>query len=254
MNLDYGIYAASSTANLPHDFDDLSRHKCRMASPIDTLNSRIARRLEALGISERDASLKATGKPDAIRYIRKRGAMPSADRLAQLAKALETSPEWLLGRTSTPPKAPDVPVVRGASDADGSIPLRRINLGFAMGDGTNLDEYIEETTIDFDANLLRVITASPANKIVVADGIGDSMMPTLLDSDMIVIDMHQNQLDKWDRIWAMSLQGAGAVKRLGPAEKGMVEVISDNPGIPNKTVPREDIRIVGRIVWSGRRH
>ena len=123
-----------------------------------------------------------------------------------------------------------------------------------MGDGTNLDEYIEETTIDFDANLLRVITASPANKIVVADGIGDSMMPTLLDSDMIVIDMHQNQLDKWDRIWAMSLQGAGAVKRLGPAEKGMVEVISDNPGIPNKTVPREDIRIVGRIVWSGRRH
>ena len=159
-----------------------------------------------------------------------------------------------MGRTSTPPPAPDIPPTRGVADGDGSIALKRINLGFAMGDGTNLDDYVEEGTIDFDANLLRVITQSPPHRIVVADGVGDSMQPTLLDSDMIVIDTLQNQLNKWDRIWAMSLHGAGAVKRLGPADKGMVEVISDNPGIPNRTVRLEDVRIIGRVVWSGRRH
>lgn len=148
----------------------------------------------------------------------------------------------------------DIPPTRGSADGDGSIALRRINLGFAMGDGSNLDNYVEEGTIDFDANLLRLITQSPAHRIVVADGVGDSMLPTLMDSDMIVIDTLQSQLNKWDRIWAISLNGGGAVKRLGPADRGKVEVISDNPAIPNRIVPLEDVRIIGRVIWSGRRH
>ncbi len=168
-------------------------------------------------------------------------------------KAFKVAAAWLMGEGSAT-AIPDIPPTRGVADGDGSIALKRINLGFAMGDGTNLDDYVEEGTIDFDANLLRVITQSPPHRIVVADGVGDSMQPTLLDSDMIVIDTLQNQLNKWDRIWAMSLHGAGAVKRLGPADKGMVEVISDNPGIPNRTVKLEDVRIIGRVVWSGRRH
>ena len=60
---------------------------------------RIAQRLSALGLSERQASLSATGSPDAIRYIRTRGAMPSAHRLQELARVLETSSAWLLGQT-----------------------------------------------------------------------------------------------------------------------------------------------------------
>lgn len=149
---------------------------------------------------------------------------------------------------------PDILPSRGSADGDGTISLKRINLGFAMGDGTNLDDYVEEGTMDFDANLLRLISPSPAHRLVVADGVGDSMQPTLLDSDMILIDTLQNQLNKWDRIWAINLQGGGAVKRLGPPEKGKVEIISDNPGIPNRVVSMEDVRIIGRVVWSGRRH
>lgn len=161
---------------------------------------------------------------------------------------------WRPGGQLIVPSTPEIPAVRGSADGDGTIALRRINLGFAMGDGTNLDDYVEEGTMDFDANLLRLISPSPAHRLVVADGVGDSMQPTLLDSDMIVIDTMQNQLNKWDRIWAMSLQGGGAVKRVGPAEKGKVEIISDNPNIPNRVVSLEDVRIIGRVVWSGRRH
>ena len=40
----------------------------------------------------------------------------------------------------------------------------------------------------------------------------------------------------------MSLQGGGAVKRVGPVEKGKVEIISDNPAIPNRTVPIEAVQ------------
>lgn len=225
-----------------------------MSGPIDVLIQRIALRLETLEMSERDASLRAVGKPDAIRYIRTRRAMPSAARLAALAEALQTTPEWLMGR---PPGegVPDIAPTRGASDGDGSIALRRINLAFAMGDGTNLDDYIEEGQIEFDANLLRAISTSHAAHLLVADGVGDSMRPTLLDSDMIVIDTAQTDI-KADRIYAMSMYGSGAVKRLSPASRTEVEVISDNPDLASRVriVPRDEIRIIGRVIWSGRRH
>lgn len=150
--------------------------------------------------------------------------------------------------------SPEIPPTRGSADGDGPIALKRINMGFAMGAGSNLDDIVEEGTMDFDANLLRALSNSPYHRLFVADGSGDSMQPTLLDSDMIVIDTMQNQLDKWDRIWAVSLQGAGAVKRIGLAEKGKVEIMSDNPIVPNKVVSLEDVRIIGRVIWSGRRH
>ncbi|WP_397586655.1 S24 family peptidase [Sphingobium fuliginis] len=254
MSDGYGISAAQSTAYLPHDFHPPLRHTCRMSSPIEILNDRIAQRLEALGMTERDASIKATGKPDALRYIRTRNAMPSADRLDLIANALQTSPDWLLARSSVPPKMPDLPPVLGSADADGAITLKRINLGFAMGDGSNLDDYIEEGTVEFDPNLLRAISQSPPHRLLVAHGVGDSMQPTLLDSDMLVIDTLQTRLNMTDRIWAIGLFGAGAVKRLRPAAGGMVEVISDNPMHEKQIVSAQDVRIIGRVVWSGRRH
>jgi hypothetical protein len=55
----------------------------------------IDQRLKLLGLSDREASLKATGKPDAIREMR-RGKWPSDKRLRQIAGALETTLEHLL--------------------------------------------------------------------------------------------------------------------------------------------------------------
>ena len=214
------------------------------------------------GLIQKMAGTK--GKP-LYDLSRGKGLRPSVAMLTHMAAALD-QPVSLLTRAAQGEvvqplpvdgrgvRRPDVEPTIGSADGDGTISLKRINLGFAMGDGTNLDDYVEEGRIDFDANLLRLISPSPAHRLVVADGVGDSMQPTLLDSDMIVIDTMQNQLNKWDRIWAMSLQGGGAVKRVGPAEKGKVEIISDNPAIPNRTVPIEDVRIIGRVVWSGRRH
>ncbi|MEH3046481.1 S24 family peptidase [Sphingomonas adhaesiva] len=68
-----------------------------MADKIDILIERIAAKLAERRLSEREASLDATGKPDALRYIRVRRAMPSGERLAAIAKTLNTTPQWLLG-------------------------------------------------------------------------------------------------------------------------------------------------------------
>ena len=94
----YGIHAALTTAYLPQENFMKIRQKRRMSDSIETLVARINIKLAELRLSAREASLEATGKPDAIRYIEKRRAMPSAERLAKIAVALQTTPEWLLGK------------------------------------------------------------------------------------------------------------------------------------------------------------
>jgi transcriptional regulator with XRE-family HTH domain len=78
------------------------RHMDRNMSKIDILVERIQLRLAALGKSERAVSIEATNSPDAIRYIRARRAMPSAERLSKLAIALDASPQYLLGEEDNP--------------------------------------------------------------------------------------------------------------------------------------------------------
>jgi transcriptional regulator with XRE-family HTH domain len=63
--------------------------------------ARIAERLAAVGLTERKASMLATGQPDAIRYIRTRGTMPSAVRMMKIATVLKATPDYLFGDTET---------------------------------------------------------------------------------------------------------------------------------------------------------
>ena len=148
---------------------------------------------------------------------------------------------------------PDFPPIRSITDADSPIQLQKVDLGLSMGDGSNIDDYADEGTVDFDASFIRSITRSPPQRLFVARGDGDSMMPTLLNDDMVVIDTAQTDLNLTDRIWAVSVFGAGGIKRLRPVSPNDIEIISDNPGHENQMVKREDLRIIGRVIWVGRR-
>lgn len=130
--------------------------------------------------------------------------------------------------------------------------LRVFDLNLSMGDGTDIDDYAEEGVMDFDPGILRRITRTPAERLFVARGSGDSMLPTLMNGDMVLIDPLQTRLNLDDRIWAISLYGAGAIKRLQPVAPGKVDVISDNPARENRVVDADDIRILGRVIWIGR--
>ncbi|MCW2395863.1 MULTISPECIES: helix-turn-helix transcriptional regulator [unclassified Sphingobium] len=149
--------------------------------------------------------------------------------------------------------APDQPPVVSASLGE-TIALKRYDLGYSMGDGTNLDDYQEEGSIDFDAGLLRTITSAPFERLIVAEGEGDSMFPTILNKDLLVIDTGQRDLRLLDKIYAISLFGAGGLKRLRPLGHNRVLVISDNPNRENQEVDASDVFILGRLIWSGRQH
>lgn len=188
--------------------------------------------------------------PQQVERLEKGQRKLSLEWIEKAATALEVDPSQII---AADPDVRVAPLTQPYPDGSQSIALRQVDLGFSMGDGANIDDYVEEGTLDFDANLLRTITRSPPERLFVARGAGDSMMPTLLNDDMVVIDTLQRQLNMLDRIWAVSVHGAGAIKRLRATGKQRVMVISDNPTVENQEVNAEDLRILGRVIWVGRR-
>lgn len=73
-----------------------------MAEEREILFERITARREERGLTERDLSLRATGKPDVIRDMKRRKSTPNGSTLAAIAAELQTTTDWLLGRADTP--------------------------------------------------------------------------------------------------------------------------------------------------------
>lgn len=142
----------------------------------------------------------------------------------------------------------DLPVARSIHADDETVEVTQIDLSFSMGNGTHIDDYVEETPVRFDPSYIRSFTRSEISRLRIAKGVGDSMLPTLMSSDLVWIDTTQNRLNQTDRIWACSIHGAAAIKRLRRVGAGQVEVISDNPAVENRVYDEEDIIIHGRVI------
>lgn len=67
-----------------------------MGESFDEVLIRIDQKLESRGLSDREASLRAVGKPDLLRDMRRRQGLPRGDRLAALAQVLGTTTDWLI--------------------------------------------------------------------------------------------------------------------------------------------------------------
>jgi phage repressor protein C with HTH and peptisase S24 domain len=84
--------------------------------------------------------------------------------------------------------------------------------------------------------------------LFVARGIGGSMMPTILDSDIVIVDRSQRTAKLRDQIWAMSLGDIGMIKRLRPSPDGSMRILSDNNLVPEDQAGDGELHIVGRVV------
>lgn len=134
--------------------------------------------------------------------------------------------------------------------------VRQVDISFSMGDGAIIDDYPDAGLIPFSLDFIRSVTRSSTDHLFVATGHGESMEPTLLRSDLLMIDSAQNRVAYQDQIWAISYAGCGMIKRIR-RRRGLdgdeIEIISDNPVVPPQIVPLEDVHIVGKLVWVGRR-
>ena len=177
-------------------------------------------------------------------------------RVEAVAGLLDVSRDELMFRaglsTSAPAPAADQPVARSV-DAGETVEIARLDLSLPMGPGATVDDYVEEEPLVFDAGYLRSFTRTPPHRLRLAGGAGDSMFPTLVSNDLVWIDTTQNQLLHADRIYAASINGGAAIKRLRPVAGGKrILVISDNKTVDAYEVDAGEVVIWGRVIRFAR--
>jgi transcriptional regulator with XRE-family HTH domain len=152
-----------------------------MSDVPDTPHERLVFARERAGFSDKAAFAKAVGIHATTYRAYENGQNGFAKLAPTFAKRLGVTAEWLLhgddglARPHAPPAIvqTDHAMIRTAAHTDGAIALRKVDLSYAMGDGTNLEDYPEEEDVLFDPAFLRRISRAPAERLFVAKGDGD---------------------------------------------------------------------------------
>jgi len=171
----------------------------------------------------------------------------------RIAALLGTTPAYLMDEVDVPDAGyvPPPSTQEVAADLD-LIPVREFDLSLGMG-GAFLDAPVAERVQHFPRSWIRNFTSSPPDDIFFAHAIGDSMMPTMLSGDIVLIDRRQRIVDQADLIWAFTFGGLGMIKRIGAGRDGTVRILSDNQAVRTDVVSPDDLNIIGRIVAIVRR-
>lgn len=179
------------------------------------------------------------------------GETRETGKLMELAKALDVSPEYLTGdddhaaRTSV---ADPRRSFRHASPVtDDTVELHELDLRLGMG-ATYFDVPVKAEMRRFSRAWLRHFSDTSPKELVFAHSIGDSMMPTILDNDLLLIDVSQRSLNIQDKIWAAAYGEVGMIKRLNARPNGSIQILSDNALVPTDTAYDGELHILGRVV------
>lgn len=82
---------------------------------------------------------------------------------------------------------------------------------------------------------------------------GDSMEPTLLSGDLVLVDHGRNYMDPQGGIYALAIDNQIMIKRLQPVQTtGWIRIISDNPRYETYEADPEKVRVNGKVIWFGR--
>lgn len=173
----------------------------------------------------------------------------------KFSKAFGVPVEWLLDGGAIPLGVSDAAAERRLVEdlgAHGIEMVRKVDITYAMGDGSVVDDYPETELVPFSLDFLRRFARGTTDRLFIATGIGDSMEPTLRRDDLVMIDSSQTILGMQDQIWALSYAGTGMIKRVRKLTGGRVQLLSDNPSIPPLEVSEDELYVVGKVVWTAR--
>lgn len=210
--------------------------------------------MKRLGISQAELARRVKVTQPTINAL-VNGNAAGSKHLHVIAAELGTSPAYLAGEidddapTSVAPSALDAL----ADKLDLAI-LPEYELGYSMGGGNHIAEHYEQRgVVPFQRQWLRGLMRGTFADLFVARGEGDSMQPTLLDGDLVLIDTAQRTIRQQDRIWAVSYGELGMIKRVRRLADGSYQLLSDNDTVPPILCADGEMSVVGRVIWVGRR-
>jgi phage repressor protein C with HTH and peptisase S24 domain len=171
-----------------------------------------------------------------------RGSKGVSDRrLEEIAAAAGVTVDFIL---NGPPPSGDS---RGDTV---SIPIVEIEASAGPG----LSTAMRPSTVDYlpmPEWLARRL--GPIDSLEVVTARGDSGAPEISDGDLVMLD--KSKPYRGEALYVIVLDGDLAIKRL-QREAGGMRVLSRNPAYPPIEIPAgevdERLRVLGRVVWSGK--
>lgn len=212
------------------------------------LGERIALAVEKAG--GKAATVNVTGIPASTldRYMRGE-TEPQASKLAKISEASGYSLEWLIFG----PRAIDNPPISdGGSPENDTVDSDVIYLPVMSavgGSGAGVENHAVEVVdrLPFSRSLLRSYAANP-DQCQVIRSTGDSMVPTIPDPALVIVDVSRRTLRE-DGVYCIALGDDIRFKRLQRTANGLT-LISDNAKkYPPETLAGDElgrVKIIGR--------
>jgi len=213
---------------------------------VSDLGNRILERIEALGLSQSELARRVGITQPAIANLIKRGGRSS--HLHAIARELQTTPDYLLlggDEIPAPTRGHSSTALPGALD---TVEIAEFNVAYGLGGAFIHDEPARQTMRTFSLAWVRQFTAAPIDKLFWATSSGTSMMPAILDSDILLIDTTQQSPRMWDQFWAIEMHGLGMIKSLRPAKDGGMRLVSVNPDFRDELAYDGEMNVIGRVV------
>tara|TARA_A100000171_G_C2137713_1_gene151724 strand:+ start:4195 stop:4884 length:690 start_codon:yes stop_codon:yes gene_type:complete len=187
---------------------------------------------------------------------------PDAGFLAKLMEAgynanwlLTGEGPMLLADMSAAPSAVSLSQSGGVGDDYALIPLYDVCAAAGHGSLVNSEEVAD--TLVFKRSWIHQELHAQPNDLYLIHVDGESMEPTLRPGDVILVDRRSAASVPRDGIYVIRMSGGLLVKRLQHLPGRKVRATSDNPAYAAFDIeldaPGEDLAIIGRVIWAGRR-
>lgn len=178
-----------------------------------------------------------------------RGIPPEKAR--KYARAFRVTPEWILfGRGG--PSASTGSDAAPPIEQTALVPVYDVQASAGFGSIVDGEEHV--ASLAFPPDYLRRLTRANPRDLKIITVKGDSMVPTLSDDDVVMLDVSKRDLS-YDGLFVIRDNGDGLlVKRVGRATRnGHITLISDNRVyLPVERLASE-IEVIGKVIWQGRK-
>lgn len=224
-----------------------------MTSPLAVIPDRLRERIAARGTSQ-SALARSVGISQATIAKLVGGDAFGSKHLHLIARELRTTEAYLTGATDDPDVGAFIPPSAAELvEQMGLTMIPEIDLHFALGGGSYADGPVSTSLVPYRTDWLQRITRGTPADVFLTRGDGDSMMPTILDDDDVVVNRADRIITKQDRIWALGYGDLVAIKRVRRLASGVFQLLSDNPNVTPIEAYEEELRVIGRVIWIGRR-
>ncbi|GGY47755.1 hypothetical protein GCM10011297_20740 [Bacterioplanes sanyensis] len=215
-----------------------------------SLSQRFNHIIDAVCDGNKAQFARLTGKsPSHVYKICRGQSRPSMQYLQTIYEQLNVDITWLL----TGDQADRIQKLAPADSANDLVYAPVLDVQASAGFGASgFSEELEQQFV-LDRQWLNQTLRVSSDRLFFIYVSGDSMLPTLEDGDMILVDPAQQQFQN-NGIYALSHADGLMTKRL-QRQGSAIQVISDNASYPSWTLNTEDeqVQIVGRVVWCSRR-